>query len=642
MAKRLCLPKEYRDKLQKAFESGELSIDELYIATNNEANKMFKNYVGDASDLLNAKFQQAKLSNRKNALTAWKDSATSLKEPIRRDLQKRIDRLTKFLDPDEYTEFMDDLVADKLGLRVTEDEAGQIIKYKKVTDEFKAKINPESPIGSQDRMNYGLALDRYKMFIGDMKREAEKMTVKERLELSNMGKNFVDLGSIIKSMVATLDDSFIGRQGIKILFTDPVLWFKTFGKSLKAFGEELFAKSPGLFKSRDDAVMSMVRARIYSSPNALNGKYNAAKNGYGLGVLHEEAFPTSIPERLPFLGKFFKASETSFSASALHMRAEIADKLIAKAEKMGVDMLDEKNATAFGNLVTSMTGRGELTTFASIGDKLNAVFFSPKFLKSNWNTLTAHSFDKTATKESRAVARKNLAFIVSSVGGLLALNEALRPGSVDWDPRSSNFGKIHVGNRYLDITGGMSGITRLVSRMATGTTVSSKTKTKTPYSSDFGKQTMLDEVENFFEGKLSPIAGAVRDIMQGKNYDGDKPDFVNTSIGLITPISAEMLIKELKSGNDGVLIAALAEGFGFSQNDDVYNAYGEKWDKLKEKDNTDYNQALREVTVNFNKRADKLEASSQWSKMTQEERNKALEKIRSEENDSALRKYGIR
>jgi hypothetical protein len=642
MAKRICLPKEFRDKLKTAFKSGSLKMEDLSMMTSSERNKALSKYVGDASDVVNAKFEQALLSNRKNALREWIKKTIDTPDPIRRDMLKKVDRIEKYLEPDEFNGFLDDLASEKLGLRVTESEAAKIVSLKKDVDTLKAKVNPESPRGSQDRMEYGLAVDRFKVFVGDMKRDAEKMTFSDRKQLVNMPKNIVDLGSMTKSMVATLDDSFVGRQGIKVLYTDPALWFRTFGKSLKVFGEELFAKSPGLFKSRDDAVMSMVRADIYSRPNALNGKYNASKNGYGLGVLHEEAFPTSIPEKLPFLGRFFKASETAFSASALHMRAEIADKLIARAEEMGVDMLDETNATAFGNLVTSMTGRGELTSFASVGDKLNAVFFSPKFLKSNWNTLTAHSFDKAATKESKAVARKNLLKIVSSVGGLLALNEMLRPGSVDWDPRSSNFGKIHIGNRYLDITGGMSGITRLISRIATGTTVSSNTRTKTPYSSEFGKQTMLDEVENFFEGKLSPIAGAIRDILQGKNYDGEKPDFVNTSIGLITPISYEMFVKELRSGNDGILIVALAEGFGFSQNDDVYNAYGKKWDELKEKDNDDYNQALRDVTVNFNKRADRIEASSQWGKMTQEERNDALDKIRSEENDKALRRYGIR
>jgi hypothetical protein len=127
-------------------------------------------------------------------------------------------------------------------------------------------------------------------------------------------------------------------------------------------------KSPGLFKDRGDAVMAALRADVFSRPNAMNGKYAAAKNGYGLGIFHEEAFPTSIPSRIPFLGKVFKASESAFTGSALKMRAELADAVIATAEKNGIDMLDETQATALGNLVTSLTGRGELTTTAAMGN----------------------------------------------------------------------------------------------------------------------------------------------------------------------------------------------------------------------------------------------------------------------------------
>jgi len=445
-------------------------------------------------------------------------------------------------------------------------------------------------------------------------------------------------------MVASLDNSFIGRQGIKTLLNgDYKIWFKTLANSFKDFGKEMMEKSPGLFKSRNDAVMAGIRADIYSRPNALNGKYKAAKNGYGLGVLHEEAFPTSIPEKLPFLGRVFKASESAFGGSALRMRSDLADAMIEKMEKVGVDMLDEKNATAFGNLVTSMTGRGELRKLAPVGDVLNATMFAPKFLKANWNTLTAHMFDKLATKASKKEAAKNLLRIVSSVAGILTISEMLNPGSVEWDPRKTHFGKIKAGDSYYDVTGGMAGLTRFAARIITGETYSSNTKKWSDiYNSEFGKQNALDLTENFFEGKASPLFGAVRDIMKGQNYQGEKPGFVNTSLGLITPISAEMMMEELKKGNDDIFMLMIGEGLGFSPSSATYKGYGKKWDELKEKDSDDYNKALKQVSENFNKRADKLMESREWSRMTQEEQNKALDKIRNEETSKVLRRYGIK
>jgi len=649
----ICLPKLERENIGRALKSGELSLTKLYEMTSTQRNTTFSSYVGEnLASFVNAKFEQAMLSNQKKAIRNWVERITTSRDPIRRDMLKKVESIENILKPDEEVGFLKDLAELKIGIDVTEEEAGIILKLKKVIDEFKVKIPRDSPNRSQERLAYGYALDDFKNYVSGLKRRAETLTLKERIKPTNYFDNLVDIAAVSKSLVATLDNSFIGRQGIKTLLDGKYsIWATTVAQSFKNFGRELVAQRPKFFQKRSDAVMSSIRADIYSRPNALNGKYNAASNGYGLGVTTEEVFPSSFPERIPLLGRIFKASETAFNGSALRMRADLADALIASAEKSGVDMLDAKQATSFGKLVSSMTGRGELGKISAIGRELNVLMFSVRFLKSNFDTLTAHLLDKTMTPEAKRAAVLSTLRIAASITTILSISKMLDPDSVEFDPRGTKFGKIKAFDHTYDVTGGMSGLITLGSRVVPTFhngefgfwTKSSSTGKYTKMSQGvFGEQTALDTFENFFEGKLSPTFGMLRDIWKGQNFQGDKPNFVNSTLGLITPISAEIIVEELEKGNDDILLVMLAEAVGVSVSDTMFRGFGVKWGKLKEKvDTNTYNRALKDVTRRFNERADKLESSSRFKKMNNEDQTKELDKIRREETDRVLRRYGI-
>jgi len=648
----VCIPRELRDKLLNAFKSGKLTIEKLYKLSDAERNAILEGYVGkESANFVNAKFEQAMLSNQKTAFANWIKRTTSYTDPIRRDMLKKVENNRKFLTADEAGRFMNDLAEMKLGIKVSEVEAKALLEMKDSIDTLKVKIPENSPPRSAERLAYGYALDNFKTFIGDRKLGAMSLKMKERFLPTNYGKNIIDIANTTKSLVATLDNSFLGRQGIKTLYNNPIIWSRTVLESFKNFGRELVAKSKGWFESRDDAVMTAIRADIWSRPNALNGRYKAAKNGYGLGVLHEEVFPTSFPERIPLLGRLFKASESAFSGSALRMRADLADAIIKAAERNGVDMLDPKQATAYGKLVSSMTGRGDIGRLEAVGKEMNALMFSVKFLRSNFDTLTAHLFDKTMTKEAKITAVKSTLRIAASVTALLSVADMLGY-DVEWDPRSSRSGQICRKNHCYDITGGMRGLVTLGARifptMHDGEwgfwTKSGSTGKWTKMSSgNFGEQTALDTFENFIEGKLSPTFAMLRDIYRGQNFEGEKPNISNSMLGLITPISAEQFIEELQKGNDDILMAMLAEGMGISITETTMRGYGKKWQKLKAKvDTTTYNKALKTVTENFNEKSDKLRRSSRWKKMDWEEQSKELAKIKRQETDRIFNRYGIK
>ena len=158
----------------------------------------------------------------------------------------------------------------------------------------------------------------------------------------------------------------------------------------------------------------------------------------------------------------------------------------------------------------------------------------------------------------------------------------------------------------------------------------------------YGERTLLDYIEQFFEGKLSPAAGALRDIAKGQNFEGQKPTPGTVLKGLTVPISADTIVQGLQNNDDHMLTVALMELFGFSTTGTTMRGYGKKWQKLQGKvDQPTYAKALKTVTANFNARAQKLQSTSQWKRWTTEERNKQLDKIRAEESDRIFNRYGI-
>jgi len=83
---------------------------------------------------------------------------------------------------------------------------------------------------------------------------------------------------------------------------------------------------------------SQVQADALSRPNTMNGKYAAAQNGYGLGF---ENFQ-------------------SRKGSGLLMRLNLADAVIASAEKKGINTNEQGEASLLGEFVVAMTREGKI------------------------------------------------------------------------------------------------------------------------------------------------------------------------------------------------------------------------------------------------------------------------------------------
>jgi hypothetical protein len=566
-----CLPAKHAAKFLEDLKAGKIDPEKLMQMTSEERRAFFEGMVGkEDAHPVNALFEsKLLLKDQQAGLVDWAQSVAGLKPKVRAGLVEKIGGMERYLTPHELHGFLADLAEQKLGTAVTEDEAKQIMQGAAHIETLKGAwdSHTEEWASEDARLKYGAAYVEFQDYIGKLKSDANALTFTEWLK--SPGKWWGTVAGVTKGIVASMDNSYFGRQGMKMLLTNPDIWAGSFLKSWGDIGKELV---------KVDA-MKPIKADIFSRPNAMNGKYRAGK--YALGIDSEEAYPSHLPELIPLLGRVYKASESAFNGAALRMRADYADRLIKAADEAGVDTKDPDQAQGIGALVNAMTGRGNMRMSGATADAINSTFFSIRFLKSNFDTLTMHrlgyGFEAGPGRDfARKKAAENLLKIAGSIASILTTASLLWPGSVDPDPRSANFGKIKIGATRFDVTGGMGSLVTLASRLIPtmhqghwGLWSKSATTGKWTdlHSGKYGKQTALDVIESFWEGKLAPLSGALRDAWKGRMFDGEKATPAALIRNLLTPMPVQTF-EDLESNPRGapILAAMLLDALGISSN----------------------------------------------------------------------------
>jgi hypothetical protein len=566
-----CLPKEFANKFLTALKDGTIDPAKLIEMSSEERRTFFKDVVGEAdakevNALLESKLL---LKDQKRGMVAWAKKVSGISETVRADMISRIQKMDKVLDATDQHSFLEDLAAKKLGTEISFEEAQTIAALSKKVADTKTAINPTDPVGSPSRLEYGAKYVALQNYVHELKL-SNASTFKDTLTSAktNPRRAAIDsistLAGVAKGLKASFDNSFGGRQGFKAMFVHPTLWAKNF---LQSFG--YIAKQLGA-KPSDNAVMNAIKADIFSRPNALNGTYKNMKLDVGLDT--EEAYPTALPEKIPGIGRLYKASEVAYNGMAIRLRADIADQVIDIARNNNHDLTEDLNIKSLGRLVNSLTGRGSLGTLEKVGKTVNTLFFSPKSLKASFDFLTLHAADEMSAY-SRMQAAKNLLKVTAGMAVIFGVAKALNPNSVDFDPRSADFGKIRIGDTRFDVSGGMSSLVTLAARLATMSSKSSTTGKITPLNSGkFGATTGWDVVSNFATNKASPLAGTLLDILKGQDHNGNNPTVAGELTNLLVPLPITN-VQELMTNPNAAnpVLAEIADAIGF-----VTNTYSPK------------------------------------------------------------------
>lgn len=592
-----CLPFLKAQEFKDALISGKIDPDKMSDMSSEDRHDLLASVVGkDDAAAVNALFEsKLLLKNQQAGFITWAKKTAGLTDAKRTDIISKIESMKSILNPESRQAFLADLAAQKLGTGVSFDEvknitdlSGQAADARNNWDKNKAaedlKKNPKDKNAgwsSEDqRLDFGAKRVALQNYMKELKGSAnDSFLDRAKDNYQNQGPvsatvrsagDFIStIGGIAKGVKASFDDSFLGRQGFKTMFTHSAQWADN---AVRSFG--LIAKQLGKKVTNDD-ILNAVKADIYSRPNAMLGLYDKAKLDIGNT---EESFPESAVEKIPLLGRFFKASEVAFEGTAYRLRADVFDQYAKIARKGGIDVTDIYQARSIGKLVNSLTGRGDLGALEKIGKTVNNVFFSPKFMKSNFDFLSAHLADDMSSFAKKQAAI-NLGKVIIGTSVILGVAKAIDPNSVELDPRSADFGKIKIGDTRFDVTGGMGSILTLGARLLPviasfadknikGYTKSTTDgKLKQINSGAFGAETGMDVINDWIDNRTSPILSVLEDILKGQDQNDQTPTPVGELKNLGEPFVAsniEQSLEDPKSAN--WLLGEIVDGLGFSEN----------------------------------------------------------------------------
>jgi len=551
-----CLPANLANMFIGKLKDGSINPAKLTEMSSEGRRTFFQTFMGEIhSKYTNSLFEsKLLLKNQQQGMITWAKTVSGLKPEAQRDILSRVNKMTEILNPTSEKAFLEDLVAHKLQTKVTIEQANKIAELAKVTADKKEAMKQGG-----DRLEYGRAAVEFGNYVSDLKENAKKLTVGEQIKPTQWVKGVINIGGIARSLKASMDDSAIFRQGWKTLWTNPGIWTKNAIKSFGDIGRTIGGKN----------TINEVKADIVSRPN-----YDRMRKAKLAVATIEEEFPSGLPEKIPIAGRLYKASQDAYTGFIYKQRADVFDKYMEIAERSNIDIDDKVQLESIGKLVNSLTGRGALGTLEPVGNVINNVFFAPRLLKSHIDVLTAHMGDPKVTPFAKKQAAVNLVKIVSGTAAILVIAGAASPGSVDWDPRSADFGKIKIGSTRFDVSGGMASVITLASRLITNSTKSSTTGlVKQLGTGEYGASDRLDVAYNFFENKLSPMYSVIKTLATGKDWEGKKPTAGSTLKDLFVPIIFTNY-KELKDDPDSanILLSMMAEGLGISTNTYSVNA----------------------------------------------------------------------
>lgn len=663
----------------------------------------------------NNKYERYILNKQKDALKDWvKNSAKKgIDNSTKKSLLDKIDNLSKVLGNTSADKpFLNGLVKQSLGFYVTQEEANQIKQANDNIIESKRQLLEVMP----DYLTYNA--EQYAEALSDPEKADKIIDLASRISLmkeiydqakiaadkadrlnkavfkinwngkeTSIGEALTTIAGNVKSLKASFDISW-GRQltsaflsGSKAISMSAAKGWK---EGLKAWQEVVTAKNEEEIKNRIRILEGMLMVR----PNALNGNY--ARLGVAVGM-QEEAFPESIAAKVPAIKNIFLASEKGFNIAIQTARAEITDALIDMANG-DVGMLKEQNA---GQFVNELTGRGKLPLNNPNAERaVNALLFAPRYLASRiaqiynlkyagkWglNAIAGKEtgmIDKMRAKASMAQLSL-FAILIPAIKGILRAMDDDDPHGDDYwerffsayEMRSSDFGKIVLGDTRVDLSAGLDGLLTLSARVVTGKSVSiSGVKRDKSWS---------DVLGSFSEGKLSPAARVVIDGWRLLTQE-DPKNFMYQPITLrglasdvLLPISVENLTEltiptESRTaqiaGILGDIIGLGANTYGIAEKDLGKSDALKKaefelaWqiDRnpasitpaktssiMKKLSGAKQERAVADFSKAYNEQATRLVQSREYAKMTPEEKSKALTGVRESVNKAVKKKYGLK
>src|SRR3990167_9450666 len=354
------------------------------------------------------------------------------------------------------------------------------------------------------------------------------------------------------ALVSSGDFSWPFRQGLAVLTTHPKAWFGMWKPMIKA----------AFNKKEAQRIYTELVQRPYYSIGEESGleipKWDA--------IIHlsdrEEGLQVALLEKAPHVA----AANQGFVTAGNVARAAMFDRMAQDLEALGYTMTkDPKQFAHIADYVNTLTGRGHLPLLQrhdSLRRVLGTAMFSPRYFLSRWQLLgktakAGYSAIGGQTDYSPYVRDLILKDSIKSVGlGLVTLGAIKWAASsgmiedvdVEADPRSSDFGKVRIGDTAFDMWGGHLQNLRFLAQFFTA-------RRKAAGSLEVSEANRFKDIlPRYLQSKAAPLVSSILEEGSGETFAGEDLNKLNMAeraairtLNLIAPLSVQDIWKGIKS-----------------------------------------------------------------------------------------------
>lgn len=324
-----------------------------------------------------------------------------------------------------------------------------------------------------------------------------------------------ELYALPRLALSTYDMGATFRQGLLATIDNPVRATKIFGKSAWAgiqqkkyfeMDAELRFGNPQMAAVREEAGLFL------SNIDKLNL------------TQREEAFSSSWAERIPIAGAGVRFSERAMVTTLNQLRVAAFDDFVRKHPDA---TLEQRKAWAA--FVNSSTGRGNIKVDAKNMERLNKLFFAPRFLFSRFETpiITIGRIAKNREIDIVSKARIRQWAKLAGTYVVVAKLASLAGWEVGTDPDEADFLKITNGTTRMDVLGSF-GQTFRVLAIPVDDIVNDRWNYET--------SNITEAYMKFLSFKLNPGTTIPLSIIGGRNIINQEQEISETAVRAVTPL----------------------------------------------------------------------------------------------------------
>ena len=345
--------------------------------------------------------------------------------------------------------------------------------------------------------------------------------------LKEAGLTTVDIGNFLRAHKATLDNSW-KRQNMALLLpggaeafwnAEVKSWQAMFNSRIALESWEGFLRYPS-YAIYEDVGADFLR------PLILRKGIPAYRGVEEYGFLQTQRPIPRLTAKLPWVKYPQQAFVTGVNEHlwALWERhyadmLKINEKIAAGTYKLkpGEVFNIKKEMKDYATYLGEMSGRAKLGPLRELAPALSAGLFAPRFKLGRFLS-PRHLFSSNPI--IRKEAWQAFALFVGSLMAIELVGERLGLWEVGLTPNSSNYGKIRIGNTWVDPWAGYQQNVRFTAQMLTGKATSPETGAEYPVE-------RLEAAARLGRGIVAPLPSLLIDIVTGKTFEGYKLNLKN-------------------------------------------------------------------------------------------------------------------